>query len=295
MILIFSLISLLFSIGIPLLILFYTNFNAIHFSLFFIVPVGAIIVGFIGGFGFFFGLRKKDIYISKKYVFLGILLSLITVFGIKYGEYKLTCYTGNDIVFSTSGDHISNYIAPDGKPFNFISYTKLVVENTPISFSYKTRSLGSVTNPIICWIFFAIDVLGVIIGGALMASVTHDVPYCHTCSKYMDVKDSFGVLVSKDDEFMKDLKTNLDKSSSRELIEYINKFKVSLPIKKEPYFKGIINHCSECRKATLVIEQYSLNRKNSLEKNSDFKFSSDINYDAAMTLLKNETAEVLSV
>ena len=191
---ILGILSLIISIVLPIFILILTDFPAIHFSLLFIIPVGALIIGFICGFGYYKGLHKSNKFISGKHYLIGLILSLICIFGIKYIGYMFTCIDPQtyDIVYTLDGDHISNYEIDGYGQLDFLTYTKYMIENTPISFSYKARSLGDVSNPIMGWVFTMIDFLGVI-AGCLFAGyyIKDENPYCHSCNLYKKKKTIF--------------------------------------------------------------------------------------------------------
>lgn len=276
----FGVVSLILSILIPVMITIFMNFEVIHFSVFFIIPIGGAAIGYVCGYGYFKGLVKSNTLITGKHYLISIILSLICIFGITYTTYRLTCMDkeNEQIIYSLDGDHISNYYVDGYGQMTFLNYNKYMIESTPISFSYKHRSLGEVSNTTACWIFAIIDYLGVLIGCLLVCSSQQDKPYCHTCKLYKKEKKLFRLPKDKGDKFFEELENSASKVDTNESIEsIIDKFKTDEAGKNEEHYLCKVIYCENCQSASLSFKLYEL-KKNKLEENSKFDYAVDVDY-----------------
>ncbi|WP_053955728.1 hypothetical protein [Inediibacterium massiliense] len=274
-----GLLSLIVSILLPVLILFFTGFEALHFSIFFVIPIGALFTGYICGYGYYKGLFKSNVFITGKHFLIGFVLSLICILGIEYTSYMITCINPEnmEIVYTLDGDHVSNYYSDDYGQFDFFTYKKYMIENTPISFSYKARSIGDISNPIVGWVFAMIDALGVIVGCLFAGFFQKDHPYCHTCKLYKKEKEIFNFSKGDGLVFFEDLESHLSQNLSINTL--LNSFTLDEHLEKEEHFLCTLIYCDLCKTASLKFELHELNSKNKLEVNTDFTYLIDVNYD----------------
>lgn len=281
-------LSLVISIALPVLILFFTGCEALHFSMFFIIPVGALILGYICGYGYFKGLFKSNTYITGKHYLIGFILSLICIVGVEYASYMITCVDPqtSEIVYSLDGDHVSNYYTDEYGDLDFLTYKKYMIETTPISFSYKNKSLGDVSNPIAGWIFAMIDYLGVLVGCLFSGSMQKDHPYCHTCKLYKKEKDAFNFPKMAGEGFFTQLENCLAKENHQESFNnLLASVTLSPSLEKDEHFLCKLIYCDNCNTASLKFELHELNAKNKLEINSDFEFLVDVDYESLMNFI----------
>lgn len=275
---IFGLLALILSIIVPILIEYITNFQVIHFSLFFIIPVGALAVGYLCSIGYYFGLKKSNIKITKSRKRVALLLAIICIVGIYYCSYAMAHVdeTGN-LVMAFEGDHVSNYAVDGYGRLTFGTYTKYIIESTPISFSYRRTSLGNVSNPIFCWIFAGIDVLGVIIGSFLAASYIKDNnPYCDNCNKYKKKKAIFKIPKQNGDEFFAELANYVaDINSITTLKSIVDKY---TDTELKEYYECELIHCSDCYETELKFSLYEIKKKRKAEKNDKYSYSVKVNH-----------------
>lgn len=276
----FGLITLFLSILIPTLVLVFTDFQIMGFSLVFIIPVGAIAIGYLCGLGYFKGLVKSNIYITKKHFLIGLMIALLCIFGLKYAEYALTYVdpTTGDITYSFIGeDHISNYEMEGYGPLTFINYTKLIIESTPISFSYKARSLGEISNPTVSWIFAIIDYLGVIAGCLYVGISEKSRPYCQNCQLYNKKLPFIKIPRADGAKFFEDLSACYASANvEQEVLALLEQVKSNTLSKRDEHFLGTLIYCDSCNTASMSFELFELNSKKQLVANSNFKHSIEI-------------------
>lgn len=278
----FGLISLLLSILLPVLITFFAGFQPMHFSIFFIIPIGAIFIGYICGYGYFKGLSKSNTFVSRRHFIIGVILSIICILGIKYATYTVTCIDPqtSEIIYTLDGDHISNYEIEGYGQLNFLTYNKYIIENTPISFSRRGRSIGEVSNPIVGWIFAIIDYLGVAVGYLYSGIKLKKRPYCDRCMLYKKEKKLFKFSKANGSELFNELEGSLSKMDMGESFSTLmNKFKLDdSSINQEHYLCKII-YCEDCKDASLSFSLYEFDSKRKLKENSEFSHAVNVKYD----------------
>ncbi|MCT4686033.1 hypothetical protein [Vallitalea sp.] len=290
---ILGVLSLVVSIALPVVIMIFTDFQIIHFSLFFIIPAGAIAVGYVCGFGFFKGLFFSQKKIKKPHLFIGVLMAIICLVSIKYTTYYLTCFDGEtgDIVYTLDGDHISNYEIDGYGRMTFINYNKYLIENTPITFSRRSQQLGEVSNPTFGWVMAIIDYIGIIVGCLLAGlSISGGNEYCDTCSKYRKSKKIFNIPKANGKAFFVELETLVKDMNMDVFLEEIIQKHVSKDKKTEEYYQCHLVYCEECRTAFLKFKLFERSRRNRIEENNNFNYSIKVNYDLVRNYINQNVA-----
>jgi hypothetical protein len=289
-----GLLSLVISIAVPVLIMIFADFQLLHFSIFFIIPAGAIAIGYACGFGFFKGLIISNKKISSKHFIIGILMAFICLASIKYATYHLTCVspeTGK-IEYKLDGNHISNYQIDGYGRMTFVNFNKFMIESTPITFSRRgSQTLGEVTNPTACWVFAIIDFLGVFIGViAAGIGIKDKHQYCETCNKYKNSKKIFKLLKTDGQAFFDELEiiTN-DISESTSLKQIIEKYNGKVKT-GDAFLECTLIYCHNCKKATLSFKLFEVTSTNKVKENSEFKYNVAINYNLVRDYIKEIAA-----
>lgn len=179
------------SIIITVAIVYFTSFDPVHFSLFFILPAGSLFIGALAGSGYFYGLKYSEKKINAIRIFIGIALSLLCLFSLEYTKYKMTCldYNAGTIYYSFSSkdrlNHISNYSIDGYGDLTFLNFKKFDIENSSISFESKYhQDLGGVSDPKKLWFFAIIDFAGLSLGFLYFGILLRRIPYCSNCKRY---------------------------------------------------------------------------------------------------------------
>jgi hypothetical protein len=287
-----GLLSLIASIAIPILIMVFTNYELISLGIFFVIPAGAIAIGYVCGFGLFKGLILSSKRITAKHFVIVMLMALISFASIKYITYSLTCInteTGK-IEYSMDGDHVGNYDVPGYGSMTFLNYSKLMIESTPISFSYKSRSMGEVDNPTVSWVFAIINFIGIFIGAVAAGIGFKDKhQYCESCNNYKKSKKIFKILKTDGQSFFEELEmlTN-DVSDSTSLKQIVGKYgKVKLG---NAFFEGTLIYCNNCRKSTLSVKLFEVSSTNKIHENDEFEYNVNLNFNIAREYIKEDVA-----
>ncbi|GKX29959.1 hypothetical protein SH1V18_24390 [Vallitalea longa] len=290
---ILGLFTLLLSIAIPLALLLTTNFQVIHFALFFIIPVGAIFTGYLCGYGYFKGLVLSNRKITGGHYFVGLIMAIVCLVSVLYGTYYLSCFNEEEqkIEYSLEGNHVSDYEVNGYGEMTFPKYTRYMIENTPVSFSIRSTNITEVSNPIFGWIVTIIDYLGLLAGCLACGSSIYDkYEYCDNCKKYKKKKKIFDIPKPNGKGFFDELETlvnNLNMSIFLE--EIIDKYKNDR-LKTGEYYECYLIYCESCRSASFKFKLYEKNKKGKVVENDDFKYTIDVNYDFVRNYIKKDAA-----
>lgn len=274
---ILGLISLIAAIAIPIAATVYFNFEVIHFSMLFIVPVGALAIGVLAGFGYFKGLVIKNSKITGKHYLVALIIGIICLGAVKYGTYRLTCITPEyEIEYTLDGNHVSNYEIDGYGQLTFVNFNKYLIESTPISFSRRSREIGQVDNKTIQWALAIVDYLGVIIG-CLAAGIfaTGDCEYCDGCNKYMKKKTIFKVKKEDGQAFTSELNALIGEDMPTITLKDLeNKYAG----KGREHLIASILHCDSCHKTFIELELFENVGSRKYTLNKDFEYKKEISH-----------------
>lgn len=272
---ILGLISLALSVLLAVGIHSSLSFDIMSLSIFFIVPMGSIIIGGIASLGYYWGLFVTNKKIDSWYLLVGLMIPIIAYGATQYGYYA-TAYMDDNMTlnYKMEGEHISNFsIGDSDEPINFFSYTKLMVESQVITFTSRRHTLGVVEgNPVANWIFFIIDGLGSVFGSFMaFGLVVRNSKYCDECKRYMKQKSLF-----------KFAATDLDRTIRFQDIDNLSpeKIKQLLPttaVYDEEYYEVIVHWCETCVNGYLEMQYMEKNSKGNMiendKKSKNFKIS----------------------
>jgi len=200
-------ITFIITAGLVVFIYSRAGWQLTSFGLFFIVPVGSIIVGagISTGYGFIAGkLNKKLTGIDW---ILVLFLTLLAVYLMYFTFYSMTSVDNNGkIIYSfTEGNHISGYtIEGSEQPMNFINFMKNDIGSRQITFYTRYTGSKALTLPrstTVGWIDFIIELIGYLLGATVITFVfTGD--YCDKCGVYHQCGDSTEIDVKEADRLV---------------------------------------------------------------------------------------------
>jgi hypothetical protein len=155
----------------------YTGFNLFSFSLWFVVPAGAVLCGFAAASGYYLAARYLHMKPSRYLLIQMVVIAAITQLSIYYLEYF--------------------YLAIDGMRakdvISFSGYLDLIFTKTHMKVGrghFDTGEVGAFGY----WLAFS-DFIGFLAGAAFVYFSLKSLPSCKNCSKYFDKagskKDSF--------------------------------------------------------------------------------------------------------
>lgn len=268
----FAIISIIVGISIPVGILFFTGFDLINFSLMFVVPVGAIITGYVCGFGFYKSLVRAHKKIVLKHHIIAGVLALFCMFSILYAEYYLTHVDmDGNTEYAFSGDHISNYEIEGYGEMTFINYSKFSIESAVVSFSRRTQSLGEVSNVTLNYLFFVVNIIGLVGGFLAVGFSKSNAPYCDQCQKYKKVTHVRTFSKDKMNEIIEQLEALANDFRNDELIAFIEALPEDSSIEKAPHISLIIEYCEGHRHGEMAMVINDLNKDGKLDVTGEFE------------------------
>jgi hypothetical protein len=142
-------------------------------TMWFVVPVGALLAGFAGSSGYyggscFFGHRPTRLLLLNI-----VIASVATFFLIHYLSY---------ITLEFEGKQVSDYI-----PFS--QYLDFAIRSTSMEFRFKAAKLGS-TGELgnFGYVVAVLQVIGFAVGGFAVYAHLISKPYCDKCSRYLSAK-----------------------------------------------------------------------------------------------------------
>ena len=198
------------------LIQVYTNINLISFSLWFVIPLGALFIGGIAASGFYyssviFNIKANTVFIITV-VFCSSLLSIILMYYIDYQFYLSEPFTNTKLAFL-------RYIE--------IQITTSGLYIGKLHTGFVTGKVGSIG-----YVLSSIHFFGFLIS-SLLVSISME-PYCPECRKYFILKGK------KENKFesYKEMR-NISESIFSEKID-VSAVENHFAEKKEPEFNGAI-------------------------------------------------------
>lgn len=289
---ILGILSLIAVIIASVAVTFLTGFELLHLSVFLIMPLGSLFIGYWGGYGYFKGLVLSNKYIAFKHFFVGFILSLLCIAAIKYTTYYFTCIDpeNNTIIYSYNGDHISNYEAVGYGKLDFLNYNKYMIENTPISFVIKSLDFAEISHPMIGWLSVFIDFLGVISGFILAGLIQRKNPYCHDCKLYKKKKKLFIISKTEKDNFFNQLNDLTSQGKWETAYSMLSKYAFDKNVKNQEHLLCKLSYCKNCNISELNFELYELSYLKRIKKNPYYEHPITIDYKLTEKLLNKEKA-----
>ncbi|MDH5180629.1 MAG: hypothetical protein OEZ39_19350 [Gammaproteobacteria bacterium] len=149
------------------------EFSFYSLMLLFIIPVGAILSGFVAAGGYYVGARLFGHKPGKLLLFNMVAVSIGTFFIIYYLSYLFTQVEGVSI----------------SKLVPFTTYMDTILQHQSIQFSVHGADVGG-TGELGLWGYAtaALQILGFAIGGFFVYAILAALPYCDKCQKYLKQK-----------------------------------------------------------------------------------------------------------
>lgn len=265
---IFAFLSFVGTIVVVVLFNHITGWELNSFSLWFIIPVGGLLVGAAAASGLFYGYLKDNKPVGAREYIIGILIGLTAFYGINYVSY-LTTYVdqNNEINYSFKGDPISSYEI-DGEPITFGKYLDISkTSQQSIYFHGSTTDINTGktgTSLINILQVLASGLAGLGIGLIIVGNRR----YCENCKKYTIEK----VLSKFDVEHYEEVMKSLVESSNdpTTLKRIITETKLTEE-KVNTYAQTEIDYCPDCYDSRLVVKVFQMNSKKEFEELTKFK------------------------
>lgn len=263
---IFTPLSLLGTIIVVVLFNHLTGYSIQGFSFFFIIPLGALLVGAAASCGLFFGLLKDNKPVTKEHYIAGAVIGLVAFFGIYYVDYKTTYLDANNNVnYSFQGDPISSYEL-DGEPITFGKFLSLTTSGKQ-QFYFHGRPVGGEVDTGKGFGSFMqiIEILAAMIAGAGVGlTIVGDKTYCDNCKKYMKDRTMLKFSIDKYEEVADEI--NSSKNDPVKLKQLFAKYELKKDEKVTAFGQVDLLNCPNCHNARLIVKIYRLGSNSNFEE-----------------------------
>lgn len=276
---ILGLISLIASVILAVAIQVFTDFDILHFGVFFIIPAGAIGIGYISTMGYFKGMEKSNAYLTPFRMVFAIVIAIISTVSIEYIVYLFTSVdpeTYNTIYSLDKGVHISEFDVEGYGQMTFLNFKRYMIESTPMSFSLKRQEIFSVTSVKGLYILNSIDYLGVIIGAWFCGLTLKSKSYCHQCNTYRQIVPILNIPKVQGEIFIHELESVLSTEDDINISNFLNQYSYNQSVSKQEHYLCNVAYCLNCPTAILSIELHEYNSKKAVVKNENFEYEKEI-------------------
>lgn len=208
--------------------------NVQGFSFFYVIPVGAMLVGALAACGLYLGTKIQKTSIKTHFLVLAGLFGLIAFASLNYIDYRLAI---NDVLTdfeSTYEIKISDFSPEEQKEFydgfykeaSFVAYLREIHDGSVITLSNRGKQVAKIDNPVISAIAFWLSVLGSVAGAILVhTSFVGKRTKDKRSGEYRDLKyvgtfepekyDELLQIFDKSKDFSKDITTFLKQNHSQ--------------------------------------------------------------------------------
>lgn len=263
-----------------------TGYEVQSFSFFFIIPLGALLVGAGASCGLFLGLLKDNKPVIKEHYIIGALIGLVAFFGIYYVSYKTTYLTAdNEINYSFNGDPISNYEL-DGEPITFSKFISLS-QSGKQQFYFHGRPVGTEvdTGKGFGSFMWYLEILAAILAGAGVGlTIVGGKSYCDKCKKYMQEKTLLKFSIDKFDEVANQINTSLN--NVEKLKQIFSTYELKKDEKVKAFAQADLVYCPDCYDSRLLVKIFQLGSNSNFEEVNQHRQTLKITEEVAHGLTK---------
>ncbi len=146
------------------------GFSLYTWIFFFVIPVGAMLSGFLAAGGYYLGARLFSLRPTP--------LILLNMVAISVGTFFLIHFLGY-AVLEVEGKQVSDYIS-------FGTYLDILIRHQSVGFYFHAKEVGS-TGELGSWgyVYALLQIGGFAFGGFCVFGYLFLLPYCDTCSRYL--------------------------------------------------------------------------------------------------------------
>ncbi len=284
-------------IGTILIVVLFNNISGyeLHsFNLWFIIPVGALLVGAASTAGMFYGHLRYNRPVTGKHYLLGLVLGVVALYGVYYVSYLTTYITpDNEINYSFNGEHISNYEI-DGEQITFGKYLEITRQSSEHQFFFRgvPRGEGYETGEGVNTFYFWLQIIGAALGGIGGGlAMLGDKKYCQNCKKYKKEKELFKFDV---DEYETVLGKLAEAISDVEKLKKLIKETKLKDEKVNAYAAVELEYCPTCFDSFLLVKVMKLNSDSAFEEVQKFRQTVEIKSEIADAVISESSADIRS-
>lgn len=239
----------------------YLNFSAFDFSLFVVIPIGAILFSLALGYFYYLCIKYKNIFITTKHIIFTVILGFLFSFIVYFMQYEVTYVDDNNYInYTFSGSHISNYEL-NGEQINYAKYIDFQLnEHDVFVNSHRSVDFEYHQTKIMTIILFILRIMTLsIITPVILLFLTKNANKCNNCKKYYIKK----IIIKYNKEDIDNVMTHIS-----DCVNNNKKFLyVSENINENDFYTLSIEFCPICYKGII----YNIRTI----KNSNDKFETD--------------------
>jgi len=275
----------------------YTGLYLHSFSVFFIIPLGALVSGGLCGsgvYGILFLAGRKPTFVHH---LVAVFLGACGFVGIYYGLYA-TAYVTPDMKINHmfQGEHISNFVYSDtGEPVTFASFIMDEVRSRTTTVLFRVGGgapsivprvgLGSTIN----WIDFGIEVIGFLLGSTIGGGILSERKHCARCQRYMREWTLFSVILDNLPATVSALDNVL--TSGVQYREFIKRVPSLVPPITEPHARFDMVYCPRCYEGFLLIRFMRKKSDGSFEEVENYRKTIALHADVVRQVIVREPAK----
>lgn len=283
---IFALLGLIGTVIIVVLFNHVTGWEIQSFSFWFIIPVGAILVGASAGAGLFYGYLKYNKPVKGFEYLVGALIGLSAFFGIYYVSYMTTYIDAEkNINYSFNGAPISSFEL-EGEQITFSRFMELT-KSTKREFYFHGRPVGEVdTGDTGSSFLFYLQVLVATLAGAGVGLlIVGNKRFCNNCNKYTKDKPLFKFDIEKYEDILRDL---IDCSDNLLAMEYVIQSNSLSKEKVNAYAQAELEYCPDCYDARIIVKVFKLDSDGDFKELSKFTKAIKVTDEVSHSIVKHK-------
>lgn len=221
-----------------------TGFSFYTYMFWFVIPVGAVLSGFVGASGYYLGARLFNHRPTKILLLNMVVISVATFFLIHYFSYYFLIIEGKAV-----RDFIS-----------FADFLRIELSHTSIQFGIRADDIEPVELGAWGYLYAALQVIGFAAGGLAVFGCLNSLPYCERCAKYLYPKESQTRYSLFADRMRETAKTILECVATDRFQDAIAIHSGELEDAKDASFRSQI-HIKRCKVCDLHWMKFTVSRR----------------------------------
>lgn len=234
------------------------NTNIQGFSFWYIIPIGAMLVGGLASSGIFIGQKISKSVLKSFYFVLAALAGVASFFIVSYADYKISI----DKFTKEYSVYINRLSESEKKEFwdeaSFLKYLETNMNESTISVSNRGREATKIEGGALSVVSFWLSIVGAGLGGIIVTSFAiGDRTKCKKCKQYKDRK----FLAYADYDSFEEIseKINSTEKLGDFAIELFSKYpSTDKTYKKPPHVVLKYMLCRNCGEGELIVEQMGI-------------------------------------
>lgn len=257
------------------------------FSLWIIIPIGAILIGGLAASGIFIGQKISKGTLKSYFFAFAIIAGVASFFTTTYVDYHLSV----EAIKTEYSEYIDRFSEEEKQEFwdevSFSKYLENIYNNSTISLSSRSNKSTKIENNLVSIASFWLSVIGAGLGGLFVTSMAiGDRTKCKKCRQYRDLKYTIKTDYENFDDIVKAVEESKDLGKT--ISEFLNKYPNDKKLyKRPPHVTVKIMRCRKCGEGEVVIEQTAMANGQETKVGNLVKKLSANNLDTVLNTMAN--------